>query len=170
MTKAYLFGVLHDATERKNTFRIATKNFSYCKFLTEGIHKLGSNAWFYKEGKNRNLWIVEFSKSFLKNIRIESKKDKIEYIRGYFDSEGGIPRSSKVRFYLYLAQKNKKDLVQVKKYIEELNISCGVLHNPSKRVDPKYWRFFIRAKSYRNFIKIIGSYHPEKAKVMRMKI
>jgi len=170
MTKAYLFGVLHDATERKTTFRIATNNYLYCQFLKKEIEKLGSKAWIYKEGKNRNLWIVEFSKSFLKNTKIESKMDKIDYIRGYFDSEGGIPKSSRVRFYLYFAQKDRKDLSQVKKYIEELNISCGIIHNPSKRVDPKYWRFYISSKSYKKFINIIGSYHPEKAKVMRMKI
>jgi hypothetical protein len=169
-SKAYLLGILHDASIRKTTYRIATKNLSFCKFLVKEIKKLGVSAWFYKEGKNRNLWIVEFSKKLLKGVKIKSKQDKIDYIRGYFDSEGGIAKSKKVRFYLYFAQKNKEDLSEVKNYLTDLNIFCGRLHNPSKRVDPNYWRFFIRAKSYKDFKEIIGSLHPEKSKILRMKI
>ena len=170
ISKAYLLGVLHDASVRKTTYRIATKSLPFCKILIKGIKKLGANAWFYKEGKNRNLWIVEFSKKLLKEVKIKSKQDRIDYIRGYFDSEGGIAKSNKVRFYLYFAQKNKEDLSEVENYLTGLNISCGKLHNPSKRVDPNYWRFFVRAKSYKDFKKIISSSHPEKSRILRMKI
>lgn len=170
ITKTYLLGILHDATERKNTFRIATKSNDFAKILVNGIHLLGSGAWIYREGKNRDLWIVEFSKSFLKNTRIFSKKDKINYLRGYFDAEGGIAKNSNVRYYLYFCQKDKKDLKKGREYLEELGISCGKLHNPSKRVDPNYWRFFISVKSYKDFAKIIGSLHPDKEKYLRMKI
>ena len=127
-------------------------------------------AYVAKEGKNRNLWIAEFSKSFLKDTRILSKKDKINYLRGYFDAEGGIAKSKNVRYYLYFCQKDKKDLEIVKEYLEELGISCGKLHNPSVRIDPNYWRFFIGVKSYEYFAKIIGSSHPDKKKYLRMKI
>lgn len=169
-TKTYLLGVLHDATERKTTFRIATKSYDFAKVLVDGIHFLGFGAWTYKEGKNRDLWIVEFSKTFLKDTRILTKKDKINYLRGYFDAEGGIAKNSDVRYYLYFCQKDKADLVQVKEYLEELGISCGKLHNPSKKIDPDYWRFFIGIKSYENFAKIIGSLHPDKKRYLRMKI
>ena len=141
MTKAYLLGVLHDATELKNTYRIAQKSKQYIDFLAEGIRKLGANAWVYHEGKLRGIFIVEFSKSFLRGARIKTRQDKIDYIRGYFDAEGGIARSLKVRYYIYFAQKNLKDLKEVKRYLEELNISCGKIHNPSKKVDSDYWRF-----------------------------
>lgn len=170
MTRAYLFGVLHDATERNTTYRIASKSKAYCEFLKRGIKQLGFKAWTYKEGKQRNLWIVEFSKSLLRDITISSKRDKIDYIRGYFDTEGGIAKSPRIRYYLYLAQKNKADLLQVKEYLEELGISCGVIHNPSKKVDPDYWRFFVKAKSYSDFASLIGSDHPEKSGYLRMKI
>lgn len=170
VTKSYLLGMLHDATERKNTYRIATKNFNFAKIIREGILKLGSKAWIYKEGNNRNLWIVEFSKILLKEFKIKSKQNKIDYIRGYFDAEGGISQSSKVRFYIYFCQKDKIDLEEVKKYLLELGISCGVIHNPSKKVDPNYWRFFIRSVSYKDFSKIISSDHPEKIKLLEMKI
>lgn len=170
MSKAYLLGVLHDATERRTTFRIATNNQPFSKILKNGIKKLGSGAWIYKEGKKRNLWIIEFPKSLLKNFRIKSNTDRLDYIRGYFDAEGGVAKSNKVRFYLSFSQKNNSDLTEVRNYLEENNISCGIIHNPSKRVDPNYWRFFIRAKSYAKFIKKIGSLHPVKSKLLWMKI
>jgi len=166
---AYLLGVLHDATERHTTYRISSNSLDYCNLLKRGIKALGSGAWIYKEGKSRNLWIVEFPKSLLAKAKIKSKKDKIDYIRGYFDAEGGIAKSSKVRFYIYFAQKNKNDLLQVRNFIKELGISCGKMHNPSVRKDPEYWRFYISAKSYNDFARIVGSAHPIKSKLLWMK-
>ncbi len=170
MTKQYLLGVLHDATVKKTTYRIGTKSRNYSDFLAKEIMKFGVKAWKYKEGKHRNLWIVEFSKTLLQNVLIHSSEDKINYVRGYFDAEGGIAKSSHVRYYLYFAQKNKTDLLQVKQYLEELGIRCGMMHNPSKKVDPNYWRFFIQAKSYRDFATIVGSDHPKKRQYLRVKI
>jgi hypothetical protein len=170
ISKHYLLGLLHDATERKTTYRIATKSKDFSDFLVKGIKNLGMSAWNYKEGKDRNLWITEFSKSLLKNTKIVSRQNKIDYVRGYFDAEGGISKHSGVRFYIYFCQKDKNDLLEVKRYLEEIGISCGKMHNPSIRVDPNYWRFFIRAKSYSKFAKIISSSHPEKVTILRMKI
>ncbi|MCL5095850.1 MAG: hypothetical protein M1575_03980 [Patescibacteria group bacterium] len=170
VTKAYLLGVLHDATERQTTYRIASKSQAFCNFLQKGIKRLGKSCWVYKEGKNRNLWIVEFSKIFLKKTPIKSKQEKIDFIRGYFDAEGGIAKSSQVRFYVYFAQKNRNDLLRVKRFLEELKISCGRMHNPSQKDDPEYWRFYIKAKSYKDFAGKISSGHPEKLKLLRMKI
>jgi intein-encoded DNA endonuclease-like protein len=170
ITKSYLLGILHDATERKTTYRIATKSLRFARILIKSLKKLGKKSWLYREGKTRHLWIVEFSKSFLKGAEIKTKQDKIDYVRGYFDAEGGIAKSSKVNFYLYLAQKNKTDLLKVKKYLEELGIACGKTHNPSQKADPNYWRFFVRAKSYHDFAGMIFSNHPEKQRYLRMKI
>ncbi|OGG23795.1 hypothetical protein A3A79_01140 [Candidatus Gottesmanbacteria bacterium RIFCSPLOWO2_01_FULL_43_11b] len=170
MTKPYLLGMAHDGTSRQSTYRIATNSREFAQFLKIGIRKLHVGAWIYKEGKSRNLWIVEFPKKILRDIEIRSKNDKIEYIRGYFDAEGGIAKNSSVRYYLYFCQKDKQDLLQVKHYLEELSIHCGVIHNPSKTVDPNYWRFYISARSYNDFAKIIGSVHPEKRQFLRMKI
>jgi len=170
MTKAYLLGTLHDGTVRRLTYRIAQKDQEYIKFLLKEIKALGQNAWMYKEGKARNLYVVEFSKSVLKDFKINSQQDKLDYIRGYFDAEGGISRDPKVRYYIYFAQKNLKDLEQVKKYIEEFGIICGKVHNPSKKVDPNYWRFFISIKSYEEFARAIGSWHPIKSHFLRMKL
>ncbi len=170
ISKHYLLGLLHDATERKTTYRIATKSKDFSDFLVKGIKNLGMSAWNYKEGKNRDLWITEFSKSLLKNVKIVSKTDKIDYVRGYFDAEGGISKHSSVRFYIYFCQKDRRDLSKVKKYLEEIGITCGKTHNPSIKVDPNYWRFFVRAKSYSKFARIISSSHPEKITFLKMKI
>jgi intein-encoded DNA endonuclease-like protein len=170
MSKAYLLGVMHDSTERKITYRITSKEKSYVQFLADMIQKMGHNAWIYREGKTRDMYVVEFSKNVVKDTRISSIKDKIEYIRGYFDAEGSVPRSRSVRFYIYFSQKDKKDLEQLKSYLEDLGIICGKTHNPSKKEDPNYWRFFISCKSYNSFIEKIGSWHPTKSQHLRMKI
>ena len=170
MSKAYLLGVMHDSTERKNTIRISSKEKTYTQFLANMIQKMGHKAWTYREGKTRDMYIVEFSKKVINNVDIKSHRDKIDYIRGYFDAEGSVPKSNKVRFYIYFSQKNKSDLEQLKSYITELGISCGKTHNPSKNIDPNYWRFYISCKSYKTYIELIGSLHPVKSKLLRMKI
>jgi hypothetical protein len=170
ITKAYLLGILHDATVRKTTYRIATKCKEFSRVLKFGINNLGRNAWIYKEGKDRNLWIVEFSKSLLRETKLVSKQEIVDYIRGFFDAEGGIAKSEKVRFYLYFCQKDKRVLLKIKDYLASLGVKSGEIHNPSKRIDPDYWRFYISSKSYLKFSRIISSSHPEKYSILRTKI
>ncbi len=170
LTKAYILGALHDATSHKTTYRISQKSQKYIELIAQSIKELGGNAWTYREGKSRQVYIVEFSQSFLKNTSVLSQKDKIEYIRGYFDTDGGIAKQSTVRYYIYFCQKDFNDLLAVKEMLSELQIKSGKIHNPSKTVDPDYWRFYISANSYQLFAKIIGSSHPEKSVFVRMKI
>mgnify|MGYP003396047377 FL=1 len=68
MTKAYLLGALHDGTVRRLTYRIVQKYQEYIEFLVKEIKKLGFNAWMYKEGKTRNLYVAEFSRNLLKDF------------------------------------------------------------------------------------------------------
>ena len=170
LTRAYLLGALHDATERKTTYRISQKSKAYVKFISKGIKSLGRKAWIYKEGQNRNVYVVEFSKSLLKGVKIQTLRQKVNYIRGYFDTEGGITKSMKVRYYIYFAQKDRRDLEEVRSFLQELDINCGVIHNPSKRVDPDYFRFYVLSSSWNDFADKIGSFHPTKCKYFRMKI
>lgn len=169
LTKAYLLGALHDATKRKTTYRIGTDSKKYAQFLKKGVENLGYRAWVYKEGQTRNYYIVEFSKFVLNNLQLVSIRDKLDYIRGYFDTDGAVARSKRVRYYLYFSQKNLADLKQLKEYLKQVAIFAGVIHNPSKK-DPMYFRFFIKANSYLRFAKIVGSWHPVKSKFVRMKI
>ncbi len=169
MSKTYLLGLLHDATERKYTYRISQKDYNFVGFIASLIRKTGFKAWIYKEGKNRNLYVVEFSKRALKGTRIDTKTRKIDYIRGYFDAEGSVPEKQETRFYIYFAQNSKKDLENVRKLLIELNIKCGIMHNPSKK-KPTYWRFYVSSKSYKRFIRNVGSWHPRKSQLLRKMI
>jgi intein-encoded DNA endonuclease-like protein len=169
-TKAYLLGAIHDAAERKTTFRISQKYRIYPDFIKKLLARIGKKAWIYKEGKSRKVYVVEFSKSFLKGFEINSLEEKKAYIRGYFDSEGGLTKNQNLRLYIYFAQKDRQDLEKVYNFLSGLGISCGVIHNPSKKVDPNYWRFFVKAKSYQDFAEKIGSWHPRKSRLLRMKI
>ena len=170
MTKAYLIGILHDATERKYTYRVTQNDESFIYFITAMIRKMGYNAWIYREGKSRNVYVVEFSKFILRDAKIETRQNKIDYVRGYFDAEGSVPKKPGARMYIYFAQKDKKDLEEVCSFLTELGIKCGKIHNPSKKNDPCYWRFFVRCESYRDFAYLIGSNHPRKKQILEMVI
>lgn len=170
IVKAYLKGALHDATVRKYTYRISQKSHQYVALVSDMLKRLGFNAWTYKEGRKRDVFVVEFSKKILDGVEILTSEDKIAYIRGYFDAEGGIPKDLSTRYYIYFAQKNLSDLEEVKTYLEELGLTCGRIHNPSRRVDPDYYRFYILSDSWSKFGSVIGSWHPEKSNYLRMKI
>ena len=132
MSKAYLIGALHDATERTHTYRISQKEKDYVLFVKDMIIEMGCKAWVYREGKTKNVYVVEFSKSVLDGFNVETDQEKIDYIKGYFDAEGSVPKKDGARMYIYFAQKNKEDLEGVQSYLEELGVICGKTHNPRK--------------------------------------
>jgi hypothetical protein len=170
MSKAYLLGALGDATPRRYTYRLSQKYRTYVEMIAQGVRALGGKAWIYREGRERQLYVVEFAKSFLVDAKVQTLQEKADYVQGYFDAEGSVPRNPKARFYIYLAQKNRASLEQVRSYLEELGIRCGRIHNPSKKADPNYWRFYVLSRSHRDFCRLIGSRHPVKSRVLRMKI
>lgn len=59
-------------------------------------------------------------------------------------------------------QKNRADLSRTRELLGLLGVQCGQIHNPSARRDPDYWRFYVLAASHRQFIDLIGSWHPRK--------
>ncbi len=91
-----------------------------------------------------------------------SSAEKAAYARGYFDAEGGVPRSPDARFYIQFVQKNRADLSQLRSWLGDLGVDCGALHVPSAFVDPDLWRFYVRARAHRVFIERVGSWHPRK--------
>jgi hypothetical protein len=128
----------------------------------------------YKEGADRNVFCLETTASFLdfafNPLSSESKKVRLAYVSGFFDAEGGIPRSSNVRFYVQLALKNCQKLERIKQILQESDISCGKIHNPSSRVDPEYWRFYVSTKSHVDFARKITSLHPIKKPILRRRM
>jgi intein-encoded DNA endonuclease-like protein len=169
---AYLNGAIHDATLNKGKrIRFAQKNKQWLKTLQRLLKSISCNSWIYKEGKNRKVYVLEtlckdldfrFNSENLKNNKV-----KIFYLRGFFDAEGGIPHKKSGRFYIQLVQKDLGKIKMIKRLLADLRIKSGKIHNPSRKIDPDYWRIFILAENHKKFAKVINSFHPLKAKVFR---
>lgn len=173
--KAYFLGALHDGTFSSNKrFRISQKGTSWLIVLKKLLKSIGYNSWIYKEGKDRSVYVLETLADFLKfdfnPLTLKDRKEKIGYIRGFFDAEGGIPRNGSDRFYIQLVQNDREKLQKLKIILQDLNIETGKIHNPSKEVDPEYWRLYILANSHKNFITKISSWHPRKISCIRKRM
>lgn len=160
---AYLLGAAHDATfsGSHRTTRFCQADLPWLEVLAELLLKLGIRSWTYREGRDRSLWVLECSWRAPAWFQ-EEPRAKRAYARGYFDAEGGIPRSPKARFYVQFVQKDREDLERVREILVDNAIACGRVHNPSARVDPDYWRFYVAAASHERFKQNIGSWHPRK--------
>lgn len=175
--QSYLQGALHDGTrsDQHNTHRISQKGTDWLMRLKEILAELGHSAWIYREGSAREVYVLETTAKFLDvdfdpDI-LKFDDERIAYVRGYFDAEGGLPQSPDARFYIQFTQKDYDELEKVKIILDDMGIECGEMHNPSVEVDPNYWRFYVRAKSHEDFAEKIGSWHPRKAGILeRMKI
>lgn len=166
--KAYLFGALHDGWIRTtdNRYRIAQKGTAWLEVIQKVLTTLGYKSWIYQEGKNRDVYILEsvapiFREAF-DSTKLKSRGEICAYIRGFFDAEGGTPRNSNDKRYIQLVQKDYAKNALLKHYLENLGIQSGKIHNPSKKVDPNYWRIFVSMPSIPAFISQIGSWHPRK--------
>ena len=85
------------------------------------------------------------------------------YIQGYFDAEGGVPRSpAGSKLYLSFTQRNYESLDFIKNQLEmNWNITSGGLRISDKK--SRSWRFSITGKpSIQKFISEIGTQHPSK--------
>lgn len=173
--KAYLLGALHDGTFSSNKrFRISQKGKEWPEILQKLLKQISHNSWIYQEGKTRDVYVLETLASFLdfsfNPLRLETRKTKINYIKGFFDAEGGIPHNHTARFYIQLTQNDYEKLEKIKKMLSSLEIKAGKIHNPSKKVDPKYWRMYILAESHHEFIRKINSWHPRKIKILEKRV
>jgi hypothetical protein len=174
--QAYLQGALHDGTRSglHHTHRFSQKGTEWLSRLATILTALGHRSWMYQEGKDRTVFVLETSASFLDvdfdPEQLGSAAEQVAYVRGYFDAEGGLPQPGNARFYVQFTQKDAVELHKVKTILETLGIACGKMHNPSVRVDPEYWRFFVRTKSHLTFASRIGSWHPIKERILQRKM
>ena len=176
--EAYLQGALHDATWslRHHTFRFCQSNEDWIELLGDAFSELGFRSWHYREGRDRKLWVLETTADCLSfsfdPLPLVGTAEGLMYVRGYFDTDGGMPRHGTARMYAQFCQKSKVSLERVSKILESWDVKCGRIHNPSVRVDPEYWRFFIRSESHERFMRLVGSWHPVKRRQIenRMKI
>jgi len=169
--KSYLFGSMHDATlSSKEHVRFSQKGTGWLEVIQKLLLSLDHNSWIYKEGKNRDVYVVETTADFLDfnfdPYKLGSDTEKRLYVRGFFDAEGGIPQSKEARFYIQLAQKDKKKIQKLKEILADLGIKAGKIHNPSKE-KPNYWRISILADSQERFVRKISSWHPRKLKLLK---
>lgn len=99
-----------------------------------------------------------------------SLETKIEYVRGFFDAEGGVPHVEKgwvenKNVRIHFTQCNKKCLDELKQIVSDLGIKMGKVCGP-------YFKKGYKTTVYRlkihgiwevvNFFDKIGSLHPEK--------
>jgi len=170
--EVYLQGALHDASRNKRTrIRFVQKGTEWLDILKNLLQTLGHKSWMYREGKDRDVYALETTAQFLDfnldPILLGERVEQIAYIRGFFDAEGGIPRNLQSKFYIQLVQKDPIKIAKLKAMLLALNISSGLVHNPSVNVDPDYWRIFVSTKSHQQFVTTIGSWHPRKYTIMR---
>jgi hypothetical protein len=170
-TRAYLLGALRDGTFNRfhNTIRISQADQRWLDILQRLFLNLGSRSWIYREG-SRNVWVVETSCRLEPESDLGTSSERIAFVRGYFDAEGGIPRRGESRFYIQMVQKDRADLERVRTLLEEQSIHCGRIHNPSVRVDPDYWRFYVLSRSHGEFIRRVGSWHPRKRQLLEARL
>lgn len=176
--QAYLQGALHDGTFNRlhKTHRIAQKGSEWLTRLRSIISLLGFASWIYREGRSRDeMYAIETKASFLDvnydPICLASDGERIAYVRGYFDADGGMPRRLDARpFQIQYTQKDRTELTKVRDILIGLGISCGKMHNPSVKIDADYWRFFISIPCNQLFARCIGSWHPRKEHLLGMMI
>lgn len=176
--EAYLQGALCDGTQSAlhHTHRFSQAHCGWLNVLNESLTILGYRSWMYREGLNRNLWVLETTAPFLSKSfdarTLLFEPQGLDYVRGYFDSDGGMPSRLDARLYFQFCQKNLESLGVVKSILEQRSIGCGRVHNPSKRADPHYWRLYVLSHSHERFMRMVGSWHPKKREQLehRMKI
>lgn len=163
---SYLAGASRDGTSNRGrrTFRFHQKEVEWLNVLQAILERLGSASWIYREG-SRHVWVVE-TRHPVRRFPLPGRSNQTAFVRGYFDAEGGTPHSISDRFYVQLVQKDRRDLEFVRSCVQVAGVDCGAIHNPSARVDPNYWRFYVAARSHRTFAEAITSWHPRKRAIL----
>jgi hypothetical protein len=167
--RAYLHGAAHDATvsAMHRTVRFGQSDVRWLEVLGLLLERLDQRSWIYREGRSRKFWILETSAAVLaERPKLSHNDERLAYARGYFDAEGGIPRDASARFYIQLVQKDHADIVELRDILMSEGMECGRIHNPSRRVDPDLWRFYVAASGHGAFAAKVGSWHPRKRSLL----
>tara|TARA_Y100000310_G_scaffold285492_1_gene308986 strand:+ start:507 stop:1061 length:555 start_codon:yes stop_codon:yes gene_type:complete len=171
---AYLHGALHDGyvytgKSKGKVAVITQKNREWLVRIQRIIELLNTRSWIFQQ---RDIHILETKlPELLKPINVSSlkHKDALEYVAGFFDAEGGIPKNptKSSTVYIQFVQKNKTKLEEIVKILEKSGIKCGKVHQYDKKKSG-CWRFFINRESHLKFIETITSRHPEKQERLRL--
>src|SRR5437016_13247345 len=126
--EAYLQGALHDGTRSTlhGTHRIGQSDEGWIDVLRATLNLLGHRSWKYREGRSRRYWVVETTAHFLSvdfdPSDLVGRDEGLDYVRGYFDAEGGMPRDSGARLYFQLCQKHAVSLGAVHEILQSWHI------------------------------------------------
>ena len=120
--KAYLFGALHDGTRRPSgRVRFGQRDIRWLKELRRMLQSLGHHSWLYREGRRRQFYVLESVASIFREPfypgRLRTREEQVAYVQGFFDAEGGVPRSPKATRYIQLVQKDQKKIVLIKRLL-----------------------------------------------------
>ncbi len=168
-TVAYLFGALHDGYiytgKSKGKVAVFTqKERGWLENIKKMIRPYGKSAWIFKQ---RQIFILEtkFAELFQPyDFETFTYEEKIAFISGFFDAEGGIPmKPEETRAYIQFVQKKPKILEKIRDCLNGMGINCGILHIYDKGRS-NCWRFFVRTDSLFRCIHVLKSKHPSKIK------
>ena len=196
MNAAYIIGALRDGCFTRNKkyyvyrVRIYQKNKEWLEKVADKFHEAFGKMPTIKHDKRDGVWcLILDSKSIYQKLLdmsefpgnqkiwktpkfvLEAPKEiKKEYIRGFFDAEGGVPHIEKKKqeqknIRVYFSQVNKEALVGLKGLIEEFGIKCGKISGPYFKKGFEYPTYGLRihgTKEVTKFSMFIGSLHPEK--------
>lgn len=193
---AYIIGALRDGCFTKNEkyyvyrIRIYQKNKEWLEKVSDIFYNAFGKIPTIKHDKRDNVWclILDSKSIFQKLVKISefpgnqrtwklpkfiseaSEEIKKEYIRGFFDAEGGVPHIEKKEqeqknIRIYFSQVSEEALIELKRLIEEFGIKCGKVSGPYFKKgfeNPTYGLRIHGISEVAKFSMIIGSLHPEK--------
>lgn len=141
---------------RKNVFNLRLDS----KKIYEGLTKLAEYPGNQKRWKTPK-WILKSPQRIQK-----------EYVKGFFDAEGGVPHVEKrkiepTNIRIHFSQGNKKSLIELKKIINSFGVKTGSICGPyfkKNYKDPQYVLMIHGIKEVTKFYHIFGSLHSLKIK------
>ena len=199
---AYILGAMRDGSFIQNKqynihrIKIYQKNQKWIKRVSNLLSEEFDVNPIIQVDKRDNVWslMVNSVKVFKKLIGVaefpgnqlewntpskimnSSREIKAEYLRGFFDSEGGLPHVEKryiepKNIRVHFTQSNKKCLEELKEMINEFGIKTGKVCGPyfKKNYPNPIYRLKIHGiRGVSKFNDTIGSLHPEKQTRLKM--
>jgi intein-encoded DNA endonuclease-like protein len=165
---SYIVGtVLGDGNVGHYLTRLRTTTLSFNESFAESLKKVGveSKTVYNNPRESWNTYVcsVEFAK-WLKNLTIDdirnnvinNKKRMIEFIRGFYESEGSAKKWYNV-VYVEMANTNKEILDLIEEFIKKLGFGCTIRRGYDKRYDSYIYRLSLLGPSQTKlkFLKLI---------------
>ena len=96
-------------------------------------------------------------------IKMANEECKINFLRGFFDSEGSVNK----RYSLEIHSSNKIGLNEIKELLKDINIKTSEIKSKIKINKPRYVIYITGKKNIVRFISIIGTNIPHRLNEMK---